>query len=76
MHILLECIKNSTESELVSRYSQVKEFLANSVKGFEQPIIGIDVIIKKRVGQKISTTMSQGSYYSDNTTANGNYGGA
>jgi hypothetical protein len=48
VHILLECIKNSTESELVSRYAQVKDFLARSVKGFEQPIIGIDVIIKKR----------------------------
>lgn len=77
VHILLQCIKNSTESELLSRYAQIKEFLARSVKGFEQPIIGIDVIIKKRANQKIANdTMSQGSYYSDNTTGNQNYGGA
>jgi len=48
VHILLECIKNSTESQLLSRYAQIKEFIAHSVKGFQQPIVGIDVIIKKR----------------------------
>ncbi len=73
VHIVLECIKNSTESELLSRYAQIKEFLARSVKGFEQPIVGIDVIIKKRENQKVSATVSQGSYYSDNT--NTTYGG-
>jgi hypothetical protein len=35
VHILLECIKNSTESQLLSKYAQIKEFLAKSVKGFE-----------------------------------------
>jgi hypothetical protein len=35
VHILLECIKNSTESQLLSKYGQIKEFLAKSVKGFE-----------------------------------------
>lgn len=48
VHILLECIKNSTESQLLAKYSQIKDFLTKSVKGFEQPIAGIDVIIKKR----------------------------
>lgn len=70
VHILLECIKNSTESELLSRYAQIKEFLARSVKGFEQPIVGIDVIIKKREDQRISGNMSDGSFYSENTNMN------
>ena len=70
VHILLECIKNSTESELLSRYAQIKEFLARSVKGFEQPIVGIDVIIKKREDQRISGNMSDGSFYSETTNTN------
>ena len=65
VHILLECIKDSTESQLLTKYSQIKEFLAKSVKGFEQPICGIDVMIKKREDQKVNTTMSCSSY-SDN----------
>ena len=32
--------------------------------------MGIDVLIKKRENQRISATISQGSYYSDNTTGN------
>lgn len=62
VHILLECIKNSTESQLLSKYAQIKEFLAKSVKGFEQPIVGIDVIIKKRENQKYGTSLSIGSF--------------
>jgi type III secretory pathway lipoprotein EscJ len=65
VHILLECIKNSTESQLLARYAQIKDFLSKSVKGFEQPIAGIDVIIKKRESQKVSSAVSQGSM-SDN----------
>ena len=61
VHILLECIKNSTESQLLSRYAQIKEFLAKSVKGFERPVGGIDVVIKKRENQKVSSSQSVGS---------------
>ena len=68
VHILLECIKNSTESQLLSRYAQIKEFLAKSVKGFEQPIVGIDVIIKKRENQKVSTTQSVDSLSDSGTS--------
>jgi type III secretory pathway lipoprotein EscJ len=61
VHILLECIKNSTESQLLTKYAQIKEFIARSVKGFQQPIVGIDVIIKKRENQRYTSNMSCGS---------------